>query len=130
MITLSTPHVPLGLALSDALLILQRSGTPTQEDSNGERCYRIETSLFAMAVYPKDEIVGAIWYDDPSGRESDATRVEKIEAYLTRYGHPTNWELRLDNGWMHYWFNPTDGVQMIYGVHKDVIRFNQYSENA
>jgi len=34
----------------------------------------------------------------------------------------------MDNGWMHYWFNPIEKVAMVYGINKDVIRFNQYHE--
>lgn len=49
--------------------------------------------------------------------------------YLDRYSSLNNWELRLDNGWMQYWFNDVDKMQMVYGLHKDVIRFNQYSNN-
>lgn len=32
----------------------------------------------------------------------------------------------MENGWMRYWFNPVDGVNMVYGIHMDVIRFNEY----
>jgi hypothetical protein len=65
--------------------------------------------------------------NDPLGRESDITIQEKIEAYLERYDDLKNWELRTDNGWMHYWFNPEDQAAMIYGIHNDVIRFNRYA---
>jgi hypothetical protein len=125
---LHTPHIPLGLAIEAAIAILQRFGAPTQRESDRERCYRADTPLFAFAVYPADGKVRSVWYDDPTGRESDSGRMEKAQAYLQRYGRLENWELRLDNGWMHYWFNPTDHAQMVYGIHKDVIRFNQYSE--
>ena len=113
------------------MAILQRFGNPRQDGADNERCYRVETPLFALAVYPKSGTVGSVWYDDPMGRESDVGRGEKVEAYLVRYGPLGNWERRLDNGWMHYWFNPTNRAQMVYGIHGDVIRFNQYvEENA
>jgi hypothetical protein len=130
VIDLVTPHIPLRVPIAEALAFLQRLGTPVQEDSSDKRCLRLETPLFDVAVYDKDGTVGAVWYDDPSGRESDKGRAEKVEAYLKRYGDLQNWELRLDNGWMHYWSNPTDRAQLVYGLHKDVIRINQHSEQS
>jgi len=38
--------------------------------------------------------------------------------------------MRMDNGWMHYWFNDKEGIQMVYGIHNDVIRFNLLSKEA
>ena len=126
MINLVTPHIALGSSIEQALETLERYGEPLQEGSGEERCYRLEAASFRMAVYPKSEAVGSVWYDDPIARESEAGRAQKVDAYLIRYGQLQNWERRLDNAWMHYWFNPTDHAQMVYGVHKDVIRFNQY----
>lgn len=128
MIELETPHIPLGSALNEALLALERFGEPLLDTSDEELRYLIETASFRMAVYPNGDVVGSVWYDDPAGRGSEAGRAEKVEAYLNRYGQRENWERRLDNGWMHYWFNPTDRAQMVYGVHNDVIRFNHYQE--
>lgn len=122
------PHIPLGIPVEQALGVVQSLGTLVQEQTPDEHCYRLETPLFALAIYPDSDTVRSVWYDDPTGRESKAGRAGKVEAYLKRYGHLRNWERRLDNGWMHYWFNPVDKVQMAYGVHKDVIRFNQYEE--
>jgi hypothetical protein len=116
------------LAIEEAVAILQRFGNPTQEESGHERCYRVETPLFGVSVYPNGGKVGSVWYDDSTGRESESGREKKVGAYLMRYGQLENWERRLDNGWMRYWFNPTDRAQMVYGIHKDVIRFNQYAE--
>lgn len=128
MIELETPHIPLGSPLNEALMALERFGEPLLDTSDEEPCYLIETASFQMAVYPKGDVVGSVWYDDPVGRGSEAGRVQKVEAHLNRYGPLENWERRMDNGWMHYWFNPTDRAQMVYGVHQDVIRFNQYEE--
>src|SRR4026208_361653 len=128
MVQIHTPHIAVGSSMEDALEILRRLGNVVQEGSERELSYRVETPTFAIAVYPKSGTVGSVWYDDPTGRNSEMGRSEKVEAYLSRYGPLENWERRLDNGWMHYWFNPTDGAQMVYGIHKDVIRFNQYSE--
>ncbi len=130
MIDPETPHIPLGSSLKEALVALERFGKPLQDDSDEELCYRIETASFRMAVYPKGDVVGSVWYDDPVGRGSEAERTQKVEAYLKRYGQLKNWERRLDNGWMHYWFNPIDHAQMVYGVHQDVLRFNQYDEEG
>ena len=128
MTDLSTPHISLGLVIEEAVAILQRFGNPIQENSGRERCYRVQTPLFGVAVYPNCGKVGSVWYDDPTGRESGYGRTKKVETYLMRCGQLENWERRLDHGWMHYWFNPTDRAQMVYGIHKDVIRFNQYAE--
>ncbi|MCQ9376120.1 hypothetical protein NMQ14_17880 [Methyloversatilis sp. XJ19-13] len=128
-ITLATPHIAVGAEIDEAVAVLQRFGRPTREDSEREYCYRVETPLFGLAVYPQGVIVRSVWYDDPTGRETEQGRINKVHTYLTRYGPLTNWELRLDNGWMHYWFNPVDHAQMVYGLHKDVIRFNQYDES-
>lgn len=129
MIELGTPHIPLGMAIEEGIAILQRFGIPTQEESGHERCYRVETPLFSLAIYASDGKVGSVGYDDSTGRESESGRRDKVEAYLARYGPLSNWERRLNNGWMHYWFNPIDQAQMVYGIHKDVIRINQYAES-
>jgi hypothetical protein len=130
MIHIPTPHIAVGSSMAEALEILRRLGHVVQEASERELSYRVETPIFAIAVYPKSGTVGSVWYDDPTGRTSETGRSEKVDAYLSRYGPLENWERRLDNGCMHYWFNPTDGAQMVYGIHKDVIRFNQYSEEG
>ena len=129
-IGLATPHIPVGSSVDEAVAILQHFGRPTREDCEREYCYRVETPLFGLAVYPENAVVRSVWYDDPNGRETDQSRINKVHAYLTRYGPLSDWELRLDNGWMHYWFNPVAHAQMVYGLHKDVIRFNQYAEGS
>lgn len=130
MIRLRTPHISLGCSVEEALAILRKFGDPAQEVSGEERSLRVDTPLFALAVYPKNGTVASVWYDDPMGRESEVGRADKVQAYLKRYGSLHNWERRLDNGWMHYWFNPTERAQLVYGIHRDVIRLNQYAENA
>jgi len=125
---LATPHISLGLSTEQAVAILQRFGIPLREESDNEYCYRVETPLFSIAVYPEDGVIRSVLYDDPTGRETDQGRLTKVNAYLNRYGSLTDWECRLDNGWMHYWFNPIAHAQMVYGLHNDVIRFNPYRE--
>jgi hypothetical protein len=88
--------------------------------------YKVNTDFFSVAIYPFENRIRSVWYDDPIGRESEAGIDQKAQLYLKRYGAIKNWELRMDNGWMHYWFNPSDKVAMVYGIHYDVIRFNQY----
>jgi len=128
MIDLGTPHIPLGLPIQEGIAVLEGIGTPMGEKSGHEFCFRVRTPRFSVAIYPRDGIIRSVWYDDPIGREFERGRWEKVEGYLSRYGSLLHWERRLDNGWMHYWFNPIDRAQMVYGIHKDVIRFNQYNE--
>jgi hypothetical protein len=97
---------------------------------DSERCLRVDTKCFSAAIYPSDSEIEAVWYDDPIGRNSDGGRTEKVRLYLERYGAIENWELRLDNGWMHYWFNSEDNAAMVYGTHNDVIRFNYYDAES
>jgi hypothetical protein len=84
--------------------------------------------LFRVGIYPRGNRVGAVWYDDPLDRESALGRNEKVQRYLERYGALGNWELRLDNGWNRHWFNAHDQVGLVYGIHKDVVRINEYRE--
>ena len=41
------------------------------------------------------------------------------------HGALTNWQKRMTNGWMDYWYNEPDRVAMVYGCHMDAIRFNR-----
>ncbi len=125
---LQTPHVPLRIGLPEGIEILQSTGYAVTEETGADHLFKVEASRFAVAIYAKDTEVGSVWYDDPTGRETALGKEKKIELYLIRYGSLSNWELRMDNGWMHYWFNPIEKVAMVYGLHKDVIRFNQYHE--
>jgi hypothetical protein len=91
-----------------------------------ERGYRASSTKWELIIYAAADEVDAVWYDDQSGRGSAQSKLSKIHQYLSRYGALQDWELRMDNGWMRYWFNVSAGVMMVYGVHKDVIRFNRY----
>lgn len=125
---LSSPHIPLRIALQEGIEILQSTGFNVVEETEPEQLFRVTTPTFGVAIYAKGNEVGSVWYDDPIGRATPIGKEKKIELYLMRYGSLSNWELRMENGWMRYWFNPYDKAAMVYGIHKDVIRFNQYSE--
>jgi hypothetical protein len=123
---LLSPHIPLGIPVADALKILARAGNPEIRAGDVTR-FHVESQYFSAAIYPRDEIVQSVWYDDPMGRDCDESIADKVHAYLARHGNIQDWVMRMDNGWMRYWFNPIIGAQMVYGMHRDVIRFNQYS---
>lgn len=125
---LNTPHIPLRSSLGDGIEILQSIGPNIIEDIGSEHCFRLETSSFNMAVCAKNGHVASVWYDDPIGRGSAAGKERKIELYLTRYGSLSNWELRMVNDSIRYWVNGYDKAAMVYSLHRDVIRFNQYYE--
>jgi hypothetical protein len=127
-VSLRTPHIPLGIELREALRILGTLQVDVVEEVGSERSYRVDMPSFSVAVYPEGDRVRSVWYDDRAARETDAAKHQKVLAYLARYGAAANWEMRMDNGWMRYWLNPSDEAQMIYGVHMDVIRFNTYRE--
>lgn len=120
------PHVPLGIEIEDALIIL-KSVSPEimKEETDGELVYRVNSKAFRMAVYEVDKKVSSVWYDDSSGRHTPYGRKRKIKLYLNRYGDMGLWEKRMDNGWMTYYFNDVDNVAMVYGNDKDVIRINK-----
>ncbi len=124
--SIQSPHIPLRISMLEGLEILKSTGYEITEEAVNEHCLKVETPSFSAAIYVKDNEVSSVWYDDPIGRDSTTGKEQKVELYLSRYGLLSNWELRMDNGWMHYWFNPSDKVAMVYGIHKDVIRFNQY----
>lgn len=126
---IDTPHIPLRLDLQEGMDILKSTGYKVIEETGTEHLFKVTTPSFSVAIYAKENEVSSVWYDDPVGRNSAASKEKKVELYLIRYGSLSNWELRMDNGWMHYWFNPVDRVAMVYGLHKDVIRFNQYRED-
>jgi hypothetical protein len=123
------PHIPLGVALAEGLAILRSIGN-VEEEFDRERCYSVRSSRHSAAIYEANGVVSSVWYDDPLGRQSDDGRKQKVSLYLARYGALENWQMRMNNGWMEYWFNPEDRAAMVYGIHKDVIRFNQHDEAA
>lgn len=125
---LTTPHIPLRSNLRDGIEILRSIGPNVTENIGAEHSFKIETSSFTMAVCVKDNQVASVWYDDPIGRESISGKERKIELYLMRYGSLPHWELRMVNNLMRYWVNACDKAAMVYSLHSDVIRFNQYDE--
>ena len=130
-LTLGTPHIPLGIDVAEAHAVLSSLGSVvSDEEVSGERCFSVEAPGFRMGVYPDDEVVRSVWYDDPLGRPSARQVAKKVELYLARYGSLSGWEMRMDNGWMHYWFHVEAGATMVYGTHKDVLRFNRYTEQT
>lgn len=123
---LRTPHIPLGIGLQDGLSILGSIGGDMIVDRDKEVLYRVNTTNFDVGFFVQDDFVSSTWYNDPAGRMVALGRTRKVRLYLERHGAIEHWEMRLDNGWMHYWFNEIDHLQMVYGIHKDVIRFNHY----
>lgn len=125
-IMLETPHIALRSGLKQALAVLDSLDGVVEAESEPEAMYRAVTPAFGLAVYPTEDLVTSVWYDDPCGRETSEGRKAKVREYLARYGSLSDWELRMNNGWMDYWFNLRAGAMMVYGVHMDVIRFNTY----
>jgi hypothetical protein len=123
---LSTPHIPLRSELAPALNLLKSCADQVIALEGDERAYRASAKGWELIIYADADEVDAVWYDDESGRRSSELKLAKTHRYLSRYGALTDWELRMDNGWMRYWFNPRAGVMMVYGIHKDVIRFNKF----
>ena len=123
---IGSPHIPLGIRAIEAeqLLRLFAPGVPIETDNVGSLV--LFHSGVAITVYLTDVVVTSVWYNDPTGRESQAGREAKVAAYLARYGDVASWERSMDNGWMHYWFNVRAGAAMVYGIHNDVIRFNTW----
>jgi hypothetical protein len=121
-----SPHIPLGIPTIDAeqLLRVFSPGVPIYADEKGSLA--LFHSGVAVTVHLTDGMVTSVLYNDPTGRDSESSREAKVAAYLARYGEAVFWERRMVNGWMHYWFNTRAGAAMVYGIHKDVIRFNTW----
>jgi len=117
-------HVPLGLSVAAGLKLLRELEMPIDEHTDDEHHFRVDARGYSVALYPKGDRIGSVWYDDPTGRDSSDERLLKVEAYLARYGELKNWRKGMTNGWMDYWYNDTDKVGMVHGLHMDVIRFN------
>ena len=126
--SLNTPHIPLGISINEGLTLLKSLGEPQREDDNDTPCYRVNAPDFSVAIYEKNDIVESVWYDDPLGRIWNIGKRRKIKLYLERFGNVRDWEERMDNGWMKYFFNPKSKSAMVYGRHMDVIRFNRWEE--
>lgn len=123
---LSTPHIPVRSDLASALTLLKSCADEVLVLEGEKVGYLATSKRWTMIIYADGAEVDAVWYDDAAGRRFDESTLEKVHRYLSRYGALTDWEMRLDNGWMRYWFNPQAGVAMVYGIHKDVIRFNRF----
>ena len=117
-------HIPLRIPVADGLKLLRELELPVGESTDHEHHFRVDGRGYSVAIYPVDGLIRSVWYDDSAGRESDRHKKLKIEKYLARYGPRAHWQKRMTNGWMDYWFNDHDHVGMVYGIHKDVIRFN------
>jgi hypothetical protein len=126
---LRTPYVSLGSSIDEGLEVFKKCGVITHiEDEGEDKVYRFSADGYGTALYERRGIVRSIWYDDPSGRALGIGRERKISLYLRRYRVIGEWELRMENGSMRYYFNDVDGLQMVYGIHADVIRFNLHGQ--
>jgi hypothetical protein len=121
-----TPHVPLRQAFELGVSLLKSEGCALVEMDGDAQRFRTPGAAWSVTVHADDAMVASVVYDDPVGRNSQYGKAEKIRLYLARYGAYSNWEMRMHNAWMQYWFNPVDKVAMVYGVDMDVLRFNRY----
>jgi hypothetical protein len=123
---LSTPHIRVRSSLASAMTVLESCADQLFPLEGNERGNRARSKSWELIIYAAADEVDSVCYDDESGRGFAQSKLSKIQRYLARYGPLADWELRLDNGWMRYWYNTRVGVMMVYGVHMDVIRFNKY----
>lgn len=122
---LATPHIELGTPVQDALALLTAVGGDVRAGSDGsEALFRASCQTFELAFYHKDDRVTAVWYNDPVGRATWFGRRRKLHLYMRRFTKHGKWELRIDNGWMRFFFNDADGACIVYGIHEDVVRIN------
>ncbi|WP_421910613.1 hypothetical protein [Marinobacter sp.] len=123
---LKTPHIPLGISLDEGIEILGSFSSEIEEfEEENEVFYKISCRDWECGFYCKDNIVQSTWFNDPFGREDEMGINRKVTLYLTRYGRIEDWEDRMNNGWIQFFFNEESGVNLAYGLHKDVLRFNQ-----
>lgn len=121
---LYSPVIPLGISIDEGLAILNTLGATKIEKDGEDVSYRVSAQEFDVAIYEDHGIVKSVWFNDPLGRIWKLGKKRKIKLYLERYGSMEDWELRMNNGWMEYYFNEKSNVAMVYGIHNDVIRFN------
>jgi len=121
---LFSPDIQLCISIEKGMEMLKKLVDAVEERDDKEYSYRVDTPEYDVAIYDKDGIVTSVWFNDPLGRIWSKGKAMKLKLYLARSGKPEDWELRLNNGGMHYHFNDQAGVNMVYGVHIDVIRFN------
>jgi len=126
ILQIATPHLPLGQALESAIALLQRAGYELVSAEDDTQSFRTQDDEVGVTVHATGGKITSVVYDDPTGRNSEHGKAEKTRLYLARYGAPANWEWRMQNAWMDYWFNPMDKVAMVYGRDRDVLRFNRY----
>jgi len=121
---LSSPHIPLGTTSSEAEELLRRFAPGETIAKGTDGTLALAHNAIGITAYITEGIVRSVWYNDPLGRGFDERQERKVAAYLARYGRAEAWECRMENGWMRYWYNVPANVMMVYGIHKDVIRFN------
>lgn len=122
---LNSPHIELGIPIDIGLQIIHSCGEPVISEDNDSKIYTVSTKQFSVAIHEKNGVVSSSWYDDTSGRIWSGGRARKIDLYLARLDNLKNWELRLNDGYIQFYFNDVMGLTMAYGIHKDVIRFNK-----
>jgi len=122
---IATPHLPLGQALESAVAQLEHAGYELIGVEEHAQFFRTQDDEVGVTVHATGGMVTSVVYDDPAGRNSEQGKAEKIRLYLTRYGAPASWKMRMQNDWMDYWFNPAGKVSMVYGRDMDVLRFNR-----
>jgi len=120
------PHIPLGISLEEGIEILSSVATEVEKyEEEKEDFYKVSSGESEFGFYTKDNLVHASWYNDPSGRDSEEGINTKVTLYLMRYGQIDGWEDGINNGWIQFFTNEQAKVGMSYGLHKDVLRFNQ-----
>jgi len=123
---LKTPHIPLGISLDEGIEILGGVSSEIKKyEEEKEDFYKVQEGDWECGFYAKNGMVHSAWYNDPYGRDDEMGINRKVTLYLARYGNIEDWEDRLNNGWIQFFFNEKSGVNMAYGLHKDVLRFNQ-----
>ena len=123
-----TPHVDLGVSLHVGVAVLRSTGALVYGE---KRTYRVSLPGYQMAIYERGGFVSSVWYDDPAGRLTPFGKRRKIKLYMDRFTKNGSWQLRINNGWMKFYFNDVDHIQLVYGLHMDVIRINSSAgENA
>jgi hypothetical protein len=123
-----TPHVDLGVSLHVGVAVLRSTGAVVSEEVDGEeRTYRVSLPGYQMAIHERGGFVSSVWYDDPAGRLTPFGKRRKIKLYMDRFTKNGSWQLRINNGWMKFYFNNVDRMQLVYGLHMDVIRINSWA---
>lgn len=122
---LKTPHINIGISIEKGIEILSSISSNIEKyEENSEDFYLVSVEDFKCGFYTRNGVIHATWYNDSIGRDSELGIKEKISLYLSRYGDIENWDKGLNNGWMQFFNNENQKICMVYGLHKDVIRFN------